>query len=287
MSPSIVVLANLTATSEYAVQYAAVLSEPLQARLLLLHHYREVAPDPELVSMTATKIYRSQAEMAAALQNMTRQLPASTQVLASTRAEVEMVTEAVERYHPLLLVMGMNTDNSLLDQLWQNKALPVLRDTHWPVLVIPEAAPTPRVPRRIALAVDANPFTPNPASQALAPLLASWQATYIVLHAETSNEQQAFPGQRALANVRLSHLLPPNTEPELYEEVKIPPAEGIMQAVTDIQADLLVLIVRPHSFLGKLFHRSVTAQVLRQSRIPVLLLPAQGPNTPSWMARLT
>ncbi|WP_159452084.1 universal stress protein [Hymenobacter roseosalivarius] len=287
MSPSIVVLATPTATSEQAAQYAAVLGEPLQARLILLHHYREVASAPELVTMTATNTYRSQAEMAAALQHLTRQLPASTQVMASTQAEVEMIAEAVDRYHPLLLVTGMSTDNSLLDQLWHNQALPVLRDTHWPLLVVPEAAPVPHAPRRIALAVDANSFVLNAASQALAPLFASWQATYTVIHAETSHEKQAFPGQRALANVRISQLLPPATALELYEEVSTPPVDGILQAVKDIQADLLVLVVRPHSFLGQLFHRSVTAQVLQQSQIPVLLLPAHGPDFPSWMARLT
>ncbi|WP_229743141.1 universal stress protein [Hymenobacter qilianensis] len=284
MSPSIVVLANLSAASEHAARYAAVLSEPLQARLILLHQYREATPDPELVTMTATDTYRSQADMDAALQRLTRQLPATTQIVTSTHAEVEMVAEAVERYHPLLLVMGTHTDTSLLDLLWQNQ---VLRDTHWPLLIVPEAATTTQVPRRIALAVDADPFVLNPASRAMAPLLASWQAAYTVLHAEAPNERQAFPGQRALANVRLSQLLPPATALELYEEKSLPPAEGIMQAVSDVQADLLVLIVRPHSFLGQLFHFSVTAQVLRQSPIPVLLLPAQGPSTPSWLGRLT
>ncbi|WP_165963546.1 universal stress protein [Hymenobacter radiodurans] len=140
MSPSIVVLANLTATAAHAARYAAVLGEPLQARLILLHHYSEMSPDPELVTMNATTTYRSQTEMDAALQSLTQQLPASTEVLASTRAEVELVAEAVERYHPLLLAMGASTESSLLDLLWQNQAL---RDTHWPILAIPEDAPAP------------------------------------------------------------------------------------------------------------------------------------------------
>lgn len=35
-----------------------------------------------------------------------------------------------------------------------------------------------------------------------------------------------------------------------------------------------MLISRPHSFLEHLFHSSVTAQVLRLSPVPMLLLPA-------------
>ena len=37
---------------------------------------------------------------------------------------------------------------------------------------------------------------------------------------------------------------------------------------------LTALIARPRSFLSRLFHRSVTAQVLLHSAIPVLVLPA-------------
>jgi nucleotide-binding universal stress UspA family protein len=287
MSPSIVVLANLSATSERAAQYAAVLGEPLQARLILLHHYSEQAPDPDLVSIATTNTYRSQTEMATALDSLTQQLPASTQVIASTKAEVEMVAEAVDHYQPLLLVIGMSTDYSLLDLLWHNHALPVLRDSHWPVLVVPEAAPDPHLPRRVALAVDANSFVPNPASRALTALFTSWGAGFTVVHAVIPHEQQAYPGQRALSHVRLSQLFPPATPFELYEEVNLAPVTGILQAIQDIQADLLVLIVRPHSFLGRLFHRSVTAQVLRQCQIPVVLLPAKGAELPSWMPPLS
>jgi nucleotide-binding universal stress UspA family protein len=38
---------------------------------------------------------------------------------------------------------------------------------------------------------------------------------------------------------------------------------------------MLVLPVRARSFLGRLFHHSVTAQVLAQVTVPVLLLPTE------------
>ena len=49
---------------------------------------------------------------------------------------------------------------------------------------------------------------------------------------------------------------------------------GILQEASGQQADMLVVIARRHSLLGGLFHRSVTAQLLRESAIPVLVLPA-------------
>jgi nucleotide-binding universal stress UspA family protein len=69
--------------------------------------------------------------------------------------------------------------------------------------------------------------------------------------------------------------VPAATPLELYKAAETTPAPGVLQAVADTQADLLVLIARPRSFWSGLFHRSVTAAVLRRSTVPVLLLPAE------------
>ena len=53
------------------------------------------------------------------------------------------------------------------------------------------------------------------------------------------------------------------------------PAEAILQAAQPADFDMVVLVARPHSFLGELFHHSVTAQVLLHSALPVLVLPAE------------
>lgn len=62
---------------------------------------------------------------------------------------------------------------------------------------------------------------------------------------------------------------------ELYEHRHFSSVTGIIQTLEDTRADSLVLIARPRSFSGRLFHISVTAQVLRLSLVPVLLLPVE------------
>lgn len=83
-------------------------------------------------------------------------------------------------------------------------------------------------------------------------------------------------GQRALADVRASKLLPPATPLALYEVADATPATGILRAIDDTRADMLGLIARPRSFWGELLHRSVTAAALRHTPVPVLVLPAAG-----------
>ena len=72
-----------------------------------------------------------------------------------------------------------------------------------------------------------------------------------------------------------------------YNDAAHDPAAGVLRAVAEAQADLLILIARPRSFLGRLFHRSVTAQVLRGCPVPVLLVPAAAPDQPDWMPAMS
>ena len=287
MNSCIVVLANLSAAAEQAARYAAVLAAPQQARLELLHLYHEPLLDPELVTVTAAHTFRTQAETAALLRQQARQLAVPAEVKISVQPLAQAVQEAVCLGHPQLLVMGLSAEHTLLDHLLHNQALPVLRTTHRPLLLVPEGATSLGLPRRIALAVDAEQFHLNEAAEALEPLLASWQAAYTAVHVLVPGEREAYPGQRALGHLRLSGLLPATQPLELYEEEHVRPAAGVLQAIADTQADLLVLIARPRSFLGRIFHESVTAAVLRHSPVPVLLLPARSQDQPSWMPSLT
>lgn len=286
MNPTFLVLASLSPNTERAAHYAAALGAPLPARLALLHLYHDPLLDPELVTVTTAGAYRSQAAVAADLRALAAHLPVPATVTVSVQGLSEAVREAVGRTAPLLLAMGLSTEHDALDHLLHNQALPALRATHRPLLLVPEAAPAPRVPGRVVVAIDAEPFRPNAAARALAPLLAAWQAAYTVAHITAPGERQAYPGQRALGQLRMSGLLPPTTPLELYEEHNLPPAAGILQALDETRADLLVLIARPRSFLGRLFHRSITAKVLRHSRVPVLLLPVEAPEIPDWMPSL-
>ena len=291
-NPCFVVLANLSAVAEQAARYAAVLGMPQQARLELLHLYHDPVLDPELVTVTAAHTFRTQAETAALLRQQAQQLAVPAEVKISVQPLATAVQEGVCQGHPQLLVMGLSAEHTLLDHFLRNQALPVLRATQRPLLLVPAGtAPLPRLPRRVALAVDAEPFRLNEAAEALEPLLASWQAAYTVVHVLVPGEREAYPGQRALSHLRLSGLLPAAQPLELYEEAHVRPAAGVLQAIADTQADLLVLITRPRSFLGRIFHESVTAGVLRHCPVPVLLLPAraraQDQDQPSWMPGMT
>ncbi|MBH8567456.1 universal stress protein [Microvirga sp. STS02] len=287
MNPSVLVLANLSDSAAQATRWAAVLGAPLRARLELLHLYQGPESDPEPATLASIYAQESQAETAEALEALGQQLATPTGVTITHEPLAEAVASAVHQHHPLLLALGLSEEHTLLDHLLRNRALPALRATHRPLLLVPEDAPEPRLPRRVVIAVDAEPFRLSAAARALAPLMAAWHASYTVVHVTSAPEPLALSSRMALADVRASHLLPPATSLVLQESHHPSPATGIVEALYGPRIDLLVLIARTRSFLGRLFHRSVTAQVLRHTPVPVLLLPAEASELPDWMPSMS
>lgn len=285
MKPALLVLANFPEAAEKTARMAATLGSPMQLPLVLLHlNLLPALLEPELMAAAARQLARDEAETVAGLRALARRLPVPTEVAEAAGATADAVAAAVAQYQPLLLAMGLSPEHDLMDRLLHNQLLPVLRATHQPLLLVPEGCPPiAGPPGRVLLAVDAEPFRPSEPAHALIPLLASWQAAYTVTHVVAGQQQALSPDRQAPANVRCSGLVPPGAPLEFYQASHASPAAGIHQSVVDTQADLLVLIARPRSFLGHLFHRSVTAQVLRQSQVPVLLVPAAAAPLPGWM----
>ncbi|TPG57991.1 universal stress protein [Hymenobacter nivis] len=279
MNSSILVLANLPEAAAHTARYAAALGRPLGLHLALLHCYLyPTLLEPALVGEVVEQLDRNEAETLAALRALASRLPVPAEVLEATGLLDDDVAAAVRRCHPLLLAMGRGPEQGLLDDLLRSQLLPVLRATGRPVLLVPAAtlatAGALGVPRRVLVAVDGEPFALAAASRNLGGLLSSWAAAYTVTQVLRGSDAAARSSHLALADVRASQLLPPATPLDLYEVADAAPAAGILQALADTQADMLVLIARPRSFWGELFHRSVTAAVLRHCPVPVLLLPA-------------
>ncbi|OON69953.1 universal stress protein [Hymenobacter sp. CRA2] len=271
MQPAFVVLTDFSSAAERAVRYATQLAQQVRGRLVLLNVYQDPLLEPEAAMVTIPLVLQSRRQTLADLAERARQLALPAEAELSVETLADTVADVVRRHQPQLLVLGRAKDETLLDRLVRHQAAPILQAARYPLLLVPETWPADAAPRRIVVAADEHGFWLTPASLALRELLAGWQASTTVVHVGPAHgPSRATVGFEAVRRCGLFGSLDDNSLYEVREET---PAEGVVHAARELQADLVVVLARPHSFLGGLFHRSVTAQVLRNSPVPVLVLP--------------
>lgn len=271
MMPSIVVLTDFFAVSNRALSYAAGLAVPLKASLLLLHvrHDELLAPEEFAGRHTA----RGEAKTLYALEELAAGQPVATMVDISNFSLAAAVREVVAQRPPLLLVVGRAGAEPAPEDLVTDTAMDLLRHTPYPLLVIPPAGWDAFPPRRLLLAIDGHPFGLLQYHDVLSQLLHATQGTLSLVH--VINDGETAPNAAAvLDTVRTNNLVNQLADSSLRQVYQNTVVGGILQEAAGQQADMLVVIARHHSLIGGLFHRSVTAQLLRESAIPVLVLPA-------------
>ncbi|MDO7852446.1 universal stress protein [Hymenobacter convexus] len=273
MSASLVVLTDFFAVSNRALSYAAGLAVPLNAHLVLLHvcHDGLLAPAEYHAGHTRAGAQHTRH----ALEKLAANQPVPAEVDITEEFLPEAVQEVVRRHQPLLLVLGRPGLAHAPEEIIVSTAMDLLRQAPHPLLVVPTVGWDAFPPRRLLLAVDGEPFHLYPHQGVVQRLLQATDGTLDVVH--IAAEDSARPDAVAI----LDRLLKNNIVDELPDAGRLHEvrrqhiAGGILEEAARQEADLLVVVARRHSLLGSLFHRSVTAQLIQESPIPVLLLPAR------------
>lgn len=270
MLPPFLVLTDFTAAADNALQYAAALAEPLGASLILLHIRRESLLDPD--AFTDKIRHLTEGEVAAALAERTQQLTVPVTVESTADGITAAVSDAVHRHHPSLLVLGKPNTEETPDELVSSTSLTLLRATRTPLLVVPINSTAQAPPQRVTIAADTLTFSLKPQTEAIRELLGQLHPTLTVEHVvEPEDRDDCTAAHNAVLK---SGLIPESTQLKTHGVRHLRIAHGILQGATETHADLLLVIARRRSFLGQLFNRSVTAQVVLHGQLPVLLIPA-------------
>ncbi len=277
MPPCLIVLTDFSPAAERARAYAAALAAPLNAALHLVHIYRAPA--------TTMSIALAMQETQASYLRETRQtldqlaarlsVPATAELIESDWAEA--LTQMLDRYRPLLVVAGLTATDGQLDEWFSNRTLPLVRQTGYPLLLVPAGLPDAALhpPRRLALAVEDRAFTLTPNATVVAPLL-DGLATEIVTVVVVVTSEERSGGQAGLSAARACGLAASMPHSPLHKVGGEQPAPGILHAVDALAADVVALLDRGHDWIDTLFVDSVTDQILRQTQTPVLLLAAHN-----------
>ncbi len=272
VTPPIVVLTDFFAVSNRALSYAAGLAVPLHTQLVLLH----VRHDGLLAPYEYSSYYTRWGEQktAQALHKLAADQPVPTAVEVSEAWLPDAVREAVRLHQPLLLVLGRAGAANPPEGIVIRTAMNLLQEAPYPLLLVPSVGWDVYPPRRLLMAVDGEPFRLCPHHDVVRRLLRATLASFHVVHVIDENHGEG-PAADVLDTIRANDLVDTLPEGDSHEVFQPTVVGGIMHEIARHDADLLVVVARRHSLLGSLFHESITAQLLRESPIPVLLLPAE------------
>jgi nucleotide-binding universal stress UspA family protein len=273
MSLNLVVFAGFYPTARHTVHYANNLAQALGGKLVLLHAKRASLFDPYALMAES---YRqedlaAETETAAALYRLAEELPTQPTVEVVLDLLPVVAQDLATRHRPALFVLSQ-PDPAQKDISIADACAELLRAGHHPLLVVPPTVPADLSPRRILIAADREPFVLAANAQALHQLLALPGTELIVAHISSGAEDDE-ACSAALRAVQLSGLMKGLATPQLRGYENDDYAEGLLAAVQDTQADLVIVLARERSYLGTLFHHSVTAHLLAESPVPVLVLP--------------
>ena len=270
----LIVFAGFYTAGRHAVRYADTLAEALRGRLVLLHVERtSFLEPPELApAHYHPDALVRQADTAAALHQLAQGLHVHPLVELATDLLPAGLRDLASRYAPALFVLSPPTADLVGAAALVTACVGLLEAGNHPLLVVPATAAADQPPRRFLIAADGEAFTLAATAAPWGQLLPSLATHVVVAHVSGGEEDDATCGA-ALRTVQASGLLDGLNNPELrgYDHPDL--AEGLLAAVADTQADMVVMLARPRSFLGELFHRSVTARLLERCPVPVLVLP--------------
>lgn len=269
-TPTLLVLTDFFRASDRALNYATSLAIPLGARLVLLHIVRDSALDPDFLSGVLSNLDQKGIQLA--LNSLVHNLPVPVVAEVGHGLLLPVLADAVSRHEPVLIVLGRPERDGIPDELSSTTALEILRHAPYPMLVVPPTLASMAPPCRFLLAADGEAFTLGDFAGTARHLLHSLHAELTVLYSTT----EATPEDTtALDSVLQTGLTLDLTPPQSRQIVAAAPATGILAAAQPTEFDAVVLLARRRSVLGKLFHHSVTAQVLLHSKVPVLVLPVE------------
>ena len=263
---TLIVLTNFFPAARQAIRYAAGLATPIGARLVLLHVQAASVLEGELLPPAPTQ----DDELRAAVQALTNGMNVPTTVELVPDLQLSTAAGLARRYGPALFVLGRAVVQEHEDEV-TIAVRDLLRSGDFPLLVVPETYYGPFCPTRVAVAADGEPFELDRPAAALQ-LLAHLHAALTVVRVEGIEDDQACAA--ALRYVQASGLAAGARHTTPLAVRSLDPAQGLLTAIIQTEAQLLVIIARRRSFLGEMFHRSVTSKVLAESPVPILVLPA-------------
>jgi nucleotide-binding universal stress UspA family protein len=181
---------------------------------------------------------------------------------------VQLVNEMSGEFKFDLVVMGTKGATGAKEVLVGSNTAAVIKGAYCPVLVIPEKA-TYKKPQKFTFAYDLKPIVETHGFSLFKTLATKLDAEIGILNVGLDE----LPGstEEAVAGIKMNHMLE-GVKHNFYFVKNENVSDGIESFIKEKGTDCLVMIARKHSFLEKIFHKSVTKKMAYHVDVPLLVL---------------
>jgi len=266
---TIIVATDYSEEAQNAVSYAASLARISNSKLALFNSYKITvhAANGLISPETITKLVKENREnlkQAAARISKKHQIP--VEYYTKYSSVEEGINELSEELRADLVVMGMRT-NSLEYKLFGNTTTSIIKNAHYPVLVVPGGTVF-KDPQRILFACDYQAISVS-SFQILKQLALKFNAELQILHIDTASRSNLDRSSKTsvLKDIEKS-LQGINYFVMDEEDVE----RGIIKGIHEFKADMLLMAHHKKGFWSSIFNKSRTKEMALKVEIPLLAL---------------
>lgn len=270
---TIIVPTDFSGNALYAANYAADLAAMIDARLDLLHVYTLPVQATEIpIAYDVTKI---EADANDALAKIKEKLVARTngRVPVNTTIKSGLVMGEIAGYcdeiKPYAVVMGAESTGAFERLLVGGKTLSAVRKLPWPLIIVPPFTTFKNI-RKIGFACDFREVVESVRVKEIRELVNEFNAELHIIYI-TDEWGNSYDDQTIEESGLLQEMLG-DLKPK-YHFIHEPVVEtGINQYAERNKLDLLIIVPKKHSLVGKIFNPSHSKKVVLNAHIPILSL---------------
>ncbi len=270
---TIVVPTDFSACAQMAVHYAAAFAQQTQSRLLLLH----VLPDfgPSMGTLSTDELKEE------AIESATKELESIKEAISATGvnvsynlafgAAVDTVLEHFLKEHGIdLIIIGSHGASGLKKALLGSNTVDVVNHATVPVIVVPEHTVIETITH---ILYASNLKKIHEETELLLPFARLLKASVKIIHVPPPQYFDQLDCHPILASLKKETGYS-NIEIELLKGGDV--QDAIEQYAVATHGDLLAMFTHRTSFLEQLFSKSLTREIIWQSRTPLLVVNKQN-----------
>lgn len=268
----ILVPTDFSKSSENALNYAVQLAALTGAELLLLHAYMMPLFTEDSAFLTPEQCVREEAmdkleNLKQVIEKSHPDLTISCEALNGIPAEV--ITFYAEKLHADLIVIGTQGVGYLRERILGSTASTLIRKSEIPVMVIDKKVKF-RMPEKIVLAVDFSEINDPVVLKPLKQLAKTCKSHICILNIIT--EAQAVPTFEQISESFKLEASLKQTYHTFFEIEHPDVVTGINDFVKKHHIDLVTIISRKHSLVGRIFREPISNAMTFHSHAPLLIL---------------